>query len=159
MNSATRAAKPIFKQENAVFITKVLQLAFSSCSLGLDLSCHLVCRVNFRVICLTCALNMTTKSQPNLLAAKGAVCRRKAAGQSKTNLTSELCAALTPHFYLMKSFSNLLVFDIFDCMLTQRQDWSPPTEQLLSIRGTDHNSYRFQAKKKSSLVKQMLSFL
>lgn len=118
VNSATWATKLVFKQENAVFITE----GFTACVFTLFtrtyLSCHLVCRVNFRVICLTRALNMTTESQPNLSAAEGAVCRRKAAGQSKPNLTSKLCADLTPHLYLIKSFINLLIFHIFDCVLT-----------------------------------------
>lgn len=68
----------------------VLQLVFSPCSLGLDLNCHLV----LRVICLTHALNMKTESQPNLSAAEGAVRKRKAAGQSKANLSSKLSVLL-----------------------------------------------------------------
>lgn len=43
---------------------------------------------------------MKTESHPNLLAAEGAVYRRKAAGQSKPNLTSELSVLLWHHTFI-----------------------------------------------------------
>lgn len=43
---------------------------------------------------------MTTESQSNLSAAEGAVQRRKAAGQSKPNLTRELSVLLWHHTFI-----------------------------------------------------------
>lgn len=139
---------------------KVLQLEYSPCSLGLDLSCHLVCRVNFRIICLTRALKHDNWITAQSVSSWGSSAEKKSSWseQAKSYQRAE-CAALAPHLYLMKSFSNLLIFHMFDCMLAQRRDWSPPAGQLLSAHSTDHNSYRLQVKKKSSLLKQVLNFL